>query len=150
MRFQKLYHLLSNAYWKLVLVRLPTNKIPTSNFIIFIYLHPEFSMLTQHFSWNMKKFWHCFTIWILEVLGATIIVVMSLRLAWIRYFLDFPNIDNAFDIFLIIFTCTFVLLYHGNTISLWYLLVFYVLLIYVGFELVSSLKVAQNTNNLCY
>ena len=42
-----------------VLICFSTNKRPTSNFIIFIYLYPEFSVFVQCSSWNMEQLWHC-------------------------------------------------------------------------------------------
>ena len=60
--------------------------------------------------------------WI-DALGATKTVVITLRISQTLCFLNFSNLENAFDIFLHVPS----FFYHlGNTITWWHILVSYV------------------------
>ena len=105
-----LYHLLFGALFHPVLICFSTNKIPTSNFIIFIYLYLEFSVLCSVFLETWSSFDIIATIRFLEVLCATIAVVIALRAALISFFLYFPNAKSAVVTFSTTFSHAFLFL----------------------------------------
>ena len=60
---KNIYQFLSNSFLKFISLGFPTNNIPISIFIIFIYAGLEFTNSPQFFSWNIIFFLHCCHKW---------------------------------------------------------------------------------------
>ena len=105
-----LYHLLSNSLFHPVFISFPAYKSPTSCFIIFIHLYLNVVYLCSVFLETWSIFDIVVTIRFLEVICATIAVLISLRGMLILIFLDFPNVDSAFVTFSVTLSHAFLFL----------------------------------------